>query len=104
MKIVIAGAGEVGSHLAKMLSMEYHDIVIIDTNEERLKKLSENADVITCYGSPTSMTTLEKAGIKRSDLFVAVPSCSASAVNIYGTPIVSVNLRGISFGSLCNFL
>ena len=47
MKIIIAGAGEVGSHLAKMLSNESNDITVIDSEKERLDMLSENADVIT---------------------------------------------------------
>jgi len=80
MKIVIVGAGEVGCHLAKMLSMEFHNIAIIDTNEERLTKLSETADVITFCGSPTSIATLEKAGVAIADLFVAVSP--AQDVNI----------------------
>ncbi|MBQ5828157.1 MAG: NAD-binding protein, partial [Bacteroidales bacterium] len=45
MKIIIAGAGEVGSHLAKMLSNESNNLTIIDSNESRLNKLREVADV-----------------------------------------------------------
>lgn len=82
MKIVIAGAGEVGSHLAKMLSIEYHDIAIIDSDEERLNKLSGVADVITFCGSPTSMATLEKAGVAHADLFIAVSPAQEQDVNI----------------------
>ena len=41
MKIVIAGAGEVGSHLAKMLSEENHDIVLLDDSPEKLAKISD---------------------------------------------------------------
>ena len=51
MKIIIAGAGEVGSHLAKMLSNESNDITVIDSEKERLDMLSENADVITVEGN-----------------------------------------------------
>ena len=47
MKIVIAGAGEVGSHLAKMLSVEANDITVIDSRQERLDALSASTDVIT---------------------------------------------------------
>ena len=46
MKIVIAGAGEVGSHLARMLNDEYHDLIIIDENEENLAHISESMDVL----------------------------------------------------------
>jgi len=82
MKIVIAGAGEVGSHLAKMLCMEYHDVVVIDSEEERLKKLSESTDIIPICGSPLSIATLEKAGISRADLFVAVSPAQEQDMNI----------------------
>ena len=71
MRIVIAGAGEVGSHLAKMLSNENHDIVLIDTNEEHLKSVGANLDVLTYTGSATSISILKDADIKRVDLFIA---------------------------------
>ena len=61
MKIIIAGAGEVGSHLAKMLSEEKNNnLTIIDHSESRLNKLSEIADVVTVFGNPTSIATLNK--------------------------------------------
>jgi len=82
MKIVIAGAGEVGSHLAKMLSIERHSISIIDSDEERLNKLSETADVVTFCGSPTSIAMLEKAGAASADLFVSVSPAHEQDVNI----------------------
>lgn len=82
MKIIIAGAGDVGSHLAKMLSNEYHDLTIIDNNEERLSRVSESADVITLFGSPTSITTLSAAGASRADLFIAVSPAQEQDVNI----------------------
>lgn len=72
MKIVIAGAGEVGSHLAKMLSNENHDIVLIDTNEDHLKAVGTNLDVLTFAGSATSINILQDTGIKKADLFIAV--------------------------------
>lgn len=72
MKIVIAGAGEVGSHLAKMLSNESHDITVIDDNEKRLDELAANADVITIEGDMTSFEILTKSDVRRCDLFMAV--------------------------------
>ena len=74
MKIVIAGAGEVGFHLSNMLSRESHDIVIIDTNEEKLDLIVNQLDVMTVKGSTISLNTLEEAKIKESDLFIAVTS------------------------------
>lgn len=82
MKIVIAGAGEVGSHLAKMLSEGYHDITIIDDTEERLAFVSENMDVVTVHGNPTSIDVLRSAGTDKADLFVAVFPAKDQDVNI----------------------
>lgn len=72
MKIIVAGAGEVGSHLAKMLSSEFHDIIVIDPDEESLKTINSNLDLLTITGSATSFETLLDAKIKRADLFIAV--------------------------------
>ena len=72
MNIIIAGAGEVGFHLAKMLSDENHQITIVDKNEARLNQIAETSDVAPVAGIVTSISTLEKAGISRCDLFIAV--------------------------------
>ena len=72
MKIIVAGAGEVGTHLAKMLSSEFHDIIVIDPDEESLKNIDSNLDVLTIAGSATSIETLKDAKVKKADLFIAV--------------------------------
>ena len=72
MKIIIAGAGAVGTHLAKMLSDEMHDIVLMDANEERLANLDSNFDLMTVVARPTSINSLKDAGAGDADLFVAV--------------------------------
>ncbi|HCC70044.1 MAG TPA: Trk system potassium transporter TrkA [Bacteroidales bacterium] len=72
MRIVIAGAGEVGTHLAKMLSNEQHDIVIIDPEESRLKPINSSLDVMTRLGSATSLNLLKDTLGKKTDLFIAV--------------------------------
>ncbi|MDE5661866.1 MAG: NAD-binding protein, partial [Muribaculaceae bacterium] len=72
MKIVIAGAGEVGSHLAKLLSAEEQDIMLIDSDAERLAFLDANYNLMTYAGDPTSFATLREAGAARCDLFIAV--------------------------------
>jgi trk system potassium uptake protein TrkA len=72
MRIIIAGAGDVGSHLAKMLSSEYHDIVVIDMDENKLKVLGSSYDLMTLEGSATSLNLLAEAGTAHSDLFIAV--------------------------------
>jgi trk system potassium uptake protein TrkA len=74
MNIIIAGAGEVGTHLAKMLSIEYHDIVVIDPDSAKLVQLSSSADLLVVEGSATSISALKEANVKKADLFVAVTS------------------------------
>ncbi|MBE6229224.1 MAG: Trk system potassium transporter TrkA [Bacteroidales bacterium] len=82
MKIIIAGAGEVGSHLAKMLSTESNDLTIIDSHEANLNKVSQIADVVTVLGSPTSISTLQQAGTADADLFIAVSPAHDQDVNL----------------------
>ena len=72
MRIIVSGAGEVGSHLAKMLSSENHDIIVIDVDEEKLKILGSSYDLMTLAGSATSLNLLTEAGTNRADLFIAV--------------------------------
>jgi trk system potassium uptake protein TrkA len=72
MRIVIAGAGEVGTHLAKMLSNENHEIVLIDPEEVRLKPIDSSLDILTHEGSATSVRLLRDTLIKKTDLFIAV--------------------------------
>ena len=82
MKIVITGAGEVGSHLAKMLSNESNDITVIDERQERLDNLSASADVVTVEGNPSAIHTLQEAGVSHADLFIAVNPSDSQDVNI----------------------
>lgn len=82
MKIVIAGAGEVGSHLAKMLSVEANDITVIDSRQERLDALSASTDVITVVGNPSAIDVLQDAGVANADLFIAVYPSDSQDVNI----------------------
>ncbi len=72
MKIIIAGAGNVGTHLAKLLSREKQDIILMDDDEEKLSALSANFDLLTVTASPTSITGLKEVGVKEADLFIAV--------------------------------
>ena len=74
MKIIIAGTGEVGFHLSKLLAQESHDIVIIDTSKIALEKATKNLDVSTIRGDATSIKTLESAGVSKADLLIAVTS------------------------------
>ncbi|MDE6130080.1 MAG: NAD-binding protein, partial [Muribaculaceae bacterium] len=72
MKIVIAGAGEVGSHLAKLLSTEDQDITLIDRDSDKLSVLDANYNLLTVAGNPTSFATLREANVGTCDLFIAV--------------------------------
>ena len=72
MKIVISGVGEMGSHLARMLSGHGHDITIIDSDAKALEEVDNGADLITIEGDTTAFAVLRKAGVRRCDLFIAV--------------------------------
>ena len=72
MKIIIAGAGNVGTHLAKLLSREKQDIILMDDDEEKLTALSSNFDLLTVTASPSSISGLKEVGVKEADLFIAV--------------------------------
>jgi len=72
MKIIIAGAGEVGTYLAKMLSIESHEILVIDTDIERLNNLDSHLEVMTINGSSASIETLREAKVSKADLLISV--------------------------------
>jgi trk system potassium uptake protein TrkA len=72
MRIIIAGAGAVGRHLAKLLSREDMDISLIDERQDRLGDLDANYDLLTKVGSPTSINDLKSIGVEDVDLFIAV--------------------------------
>ena len=72
MKIIIAGAYAIGTHLAKLLSRNNHDIVLMDENEERLDGLGSDVDVLTYHASPTSIKALKEIGTSHANLFIAV--------------------------------
>ncbi len=72
MKIVVAGAGEMGSHLARMLSGNGHEITIIDADPKLLAEVGSLADVIAFEGDSTTFEVLRKAQVRKCDLFIAV--------------------------------
>lgn len=74
MKIVIAGAGDMGTHLAKMLSGNGHDITVADVDPKALAELGSLVDVETTEGDTTQFSVLRKAGVRKCDLFIAVRS------------------------------
>lgn len=82
MKIIIAGAGKVGSHLAKMLSREANEITVIDNDQDRLRELCAGADIDAIEGKPTSISVLRQAETPRADLFIAVYPADTQEINI----------------------
>lgn len=72
MKIVIGGAGEVGTHLAKMLSNEDQDIILLDSDQARLDVIDSNYNLMTWNGSTSSLSTLRDVGVADADLYIAV--------------------------------
>ena len=72
MKVVIAGAGEVGTYLAKMLSNEVHEIILVEDDNDKLEKIANQVDLLTITGAANSIVDLKEAGISKADLFIAV--------------------------------
>ncbi len=72
MKIIIAGDGETGTHLAEMLSVENQDIVLIGSDRDHLAELDAAGNFITVDGNPLSRNCLMQCGADGADLFVAV--------------------------------
>ena len=82
MKILIAGAGEVGFHLAKLLSYEKHDITLIDLDKDKLAYANTRLDISTKYGNATSIALLEDSDIKKIDLLIAVTANETTNITI----------------------
>lgn len=80
MKIIIAGAGEVGFHLAKLLSFESQDITLIDPNKDNLSYADTHLDIRTIKGDASSIKILKDAQVKYCDMVISVTS--SEAVNI----------------------
>lgn len=73
MKIIIAGAGAVGTHLAELLSLEDHDIILMDENPDKTEEIAAgNHDLLIMNVPPTSISGLKEAGVAHTDLFIAV--------------------------------
>lgn len=76
MNIIIAGSGDTGTHLAKMLSEEHCDVVLMSTDSEYLENIDSSFNLMTLYGDATCVADLRRAGIAECDLFVAVTPVS----------------------------
>lgn len=80
MKIIIAGAGEVGFHLAKLLSYESQEITLIDIDKESLAYANDHLDIRVIRGDVTSIAVLKDARIETSELFIAVTSSETTNI------------------------
>lgn len=72
MKIIIAGAGEVGYHIAGRLALENKDVLVIDKDAAAIRRVADSLDVQTFVGSGSSPAVLEEAGIKEAEILLAV--------------------------------
>lgn len=93
MKIVIAGAGEVGYDLARRLSQENHDVTLIESDPARADFVANHLDVLTVVGNGASLPVLEKAGTARARMFLAVTS--RDEANLIAS--LSAHRMGVSF-------
>jgi trk system potassium uptake protein TrkA len=80
MNIIIAGAGEVGLHLAKELSLDNHNITMLDINPAKIDEIDSTTDVLSLQASATSLKALKEAHVEQTDLVLAVTS--SESVNI----------------------
>ena len=81
MKIIIIGAYAIGTHLARLLSRNNHDITIIDDDGERLAQIGSDFDLMTMEASPSSINTLTDAGVAAADLFISVTPSQSLNIN-----------------------
>jgi trk system potassium uptake protein TrkA len=80
MRIVVIGAGAVGSHLAERLSVEGQDVVVVESDPRTAVDVQEQIDCLVINGNGSSQEILEQAGADKADLFIAVTS--SDAVNV----------------------
>ena len=80
MRITIAGAGRVGTHLAKYLSGEHQDITVVDEDPAKLAALDSDFNLLTVEGNPMSFSALREANAAKADLFIAVTPVSAENI------------------------
>ncbi|MDB4655218.1 Trk system potassium transporter TrkA [Flavobacteriales bacterium] len=81
MRIIIAGAGDVGFHLAKLLVQENQDIALIDTDAEKLKYASEHLDIATIKGNSISYSILDEAMVSKADLVIAATNSEETNIS-----------------------
>ena len=82
MKIIIAGAGEVGFHLAKLLSYEAQDITLIDTDKESLAYADNHLDIRVLRGDATSIEVLKEARVENSEMVIGVTASETTNLTL----------------------
>ncbi|MDG1231722.1 MAG: Trk system potassium transporter TrkA [Pseudomonadales bacterium] len=104
MKIIILGAGEVGSNLAQNLTQEASDITIVDTNSDRLRELQDRFDIRTVRGMASHPDILRQAGAEDADMLIAVTNsdeinmvaCQV-AYTVFNTPTKIARIRSSAY-------
>ncbi|MFZ2542370.1 MAG: NAD-binding protein, partial [Gallionella sp.] len=104
MKILILGAGQVGSTVAESLVGEANDITIVDTDGEKLRQLQDRLDLRTLIGNAAHPSMLEQAGIADTDILLAVTqsdevnmvACKLAA-SLYNTPTRIARIRATDY-------
>ena len=108
--MMIIGAGAVGSQLADQLSKENHDVVVIESNRERLRKLQDELDIIVIEGNGASPRVLKKAGIARCDLLMALTNSdeinlvSSLTASQHRVPFKIARISNMDYSLLDNWL
>lgn len=104
MKVVICGAGEVGSNIARYLATEANDVTVVDQSTELIRQLSESLDVTGLVGHASQPDVLERAGIEDADMLIAVTltdevnmiACQV-AHSLFGVPTKIARIRSQSY-------
>lgn len=100
MRIIVIGAGEVGYHLAARLSEEQHDVVVIERDTDLAERIQSHLDVLVIEGNGASLTVLEKAGIQKAELLLAVTNLDE--VNLIACLIASQFEVGLKVARVSN--
>lgn len=101
MRVVIAGAGAVGTHLAKLLSAENQDVIIMDPDIEKLNFSKSHFEIMTMEGSSTSLKDLKEVGVEEADLFIGVTP--HESINITSCMLASKMGAKKTFARIDNF-
>jgi len=105
MRVVVVGAGEVGFHTAERLALEGHDVVLIESDRDRLREVEERLNVLALHGSGARADTLEAAGIRHCGVFIAVTD--VDEVNMvacllareYGVPTKIARVKSLGYSA-----